>query len=182
MGDDEKLSSLRLVISAKSVGVGFRVAGKCHGILSFLVAPCIFTTHLLSAQLTGTNPDQTSNFLIKVKETFCRQQELPGSSADRLQDVTVMPTQEYSSISMDFWMKRTGIGLSFGAATMMGLLVGLVMVAQTLYAMVLDRISEYATLKAIGSNEKEIILLLGAQATFVAIVGILIGTMISFLI
>ncbi len=48
--------------------------------------------------------------------------------------------------------------------------------------MVLDRISEYATLKAIGSNEKEIIMLLGAQATFVAIVGIMIGTAISFLI
>jgi putative ABC transport system permease protein len=92
-----------------------------------------------------------------------------------------MPTKKYASTSINFWMTRTGIGLSFGAATMMGLLVGLVMVGQTLYAMVLDRINEFATLKAIGSSEKEIIMLLAAQSTVVAVVGITIGTALSMI-
>ena len=56
------------------------------------------------------------------------------------------------------------------------------MVGQTLYAMVLDRINEFATLKAIGSSEKEIITLLAAQSSAVAIVGIAIGTLISMLL
>jgi putative ABC transport system permease protein len=79
-------------------------------------------------------------------------------------------------------MSRTGIGLSFGVATLLGLLVGLVMVGQTLYAMVLDRISEFATLKAIGSTEREIVLLLGAQSSFVAVAGIAIGLVLTMII
>ena len=90
-----------------------------------------------------------------------------------------MPTGDYAATSMNFWMSRTGIGLSFGAATLMGLLVGLVMVAQTLYAMVLDRINEFATLKAIGATERELIGLLIAQSTVVAVIGIAIGTGLS---
>ena len=56
------------------------------------------------------------------------------------------------------------------------------MVGQTLYAMVLDRISEYATLKAIGATEREIITLLTLQSATIAIVGICLGTVLSFLI
>ena len=38
------------------------------------------------------------------------------------------------------------------------------------------------TLKAIGSSEKEIVLLLVAQSTIVAFVGIFVGTLVSMLI
>ena len=62
---------------------------------------------------------------------------------------------------------------------MLGLLVGLVMVGQTLYAMVLDRVNEFATLKAIGSSEREIMLLLAAQASVVAMIGISIGLVLT---
>ncbi|MFG0255408.1 MAG: ABC transporter permease, partial [Rhodopirellula sp. JB053] len=96
--------------------------------------------------------------------------------------VSAMTSEEFADMSINYWLTRTGLGLSFGAATALGLLVGLVMVAQTLYAMVLDRISEFATLKALGSKEGEILLLLGAQSSLVAIVGIVIGIALSVLI
>jgi putative ABC transport system permease protein len=72
-------------------------------------------------------------------------------------------------------MRRTGIGLSFGAATVLGLIVGLVMVAQTLHSMVLDRKAEFAALKAMGCSEWQLLSLLGTQALFLALVGSLIG-------
>ncbi len=143
-----------------------RISGKSHGVLSFLVTPYIFTTYARAAEFIGSDPSTASYFLVRVK---------PGVDRNRLSDVAAMPAEEYASISVNFWMTRTGIGLSFGAATFLGLLVGLVMVGQTLYAMVLDRISEFATLKAIGASEREIVILLTAQSGMVAIVGIAIG-------
>jgi putative ABC transport system permease protein len=68
-------------------------------------------------------------------------------------------------------MTRTGLGISFGAATLLGLLVGVVMVAQTLYAMVLDRLGEFGTLKAIGATEKQVYSLLLIQAVIMATAG-----------
>ena len=57
----------------------------------------------------------------------------------------------------------------------MGLLIGLVMVAQTLYALVLDRYDEFATLKAIGTPERKVYLSLFVQASIIGIAGITIG-------
>ena len=161
-------------------GQRVKIAGKCRGILSFLVTPYVFTSYERSAELTGTDPDMTSYFLVKISDQ-ANVEEVCQKIRQRLANVTVMPTGDYAATSLNFWMSRTGIGLSFGAATLMGLLVGLVMVAQTLYAMVLDRINEFATLKAIGATERELIMLLIAQSTVVAVIGIAIGTGMSAL-
>ena len=179
--DNAKLHSPAIGDIREVGGQRVRVMGKCHGVLSFLVAPYIFTNHQRSAELTRTDAAMTSYFLVKLGPD-ADQSQVCNEIRNRLSEVSVMPTDKYASTSVNFWMTRTGIGLSFGAATLMGLLVGLVMVGQTLYAMVLDRINEFATLKAIGSSEKEIITLLAAQSSAVAIVGIAIGTLISMLL
>jgi putative ABC transport system permease protein len=94
---------------------------------------------------------------------------------DRTPELDAFPREKYSALSQQFWLTRTGIGISFGAATLMGLLVGLIMVAQTLYASVLDRVAEFAAMKAIGANDRQIFRILGVQASFMAISGSLIG-------
>ena len=56
-----------------------------------------------------------------------------------------------------------------------GLLVGMAIVGQTLYAKVLDRLSEFGTLKALGADEWQIHVMLLAQALTLAVVGCLMG-------
>jgi putative ABC transport system permease protein len=65
---------------------------------------------------------------------------------------------------MEYWLTRTGIGISFGLAAILGLLVGLAIVAQTLYASVKERIKEFATLKAMGADNRCIGRFLVSQA------------------
>jgi putative ABC transport system permease protein len=89
---------------------------------------------------------------------------------------------EFSNRSVNFWLTRTGLGISFGAATLIGLCVGLVMVAQTLYAMVLDRLAEYGLLKAMGASEGQIYGLLASQATAMATGGSALGLALAFAI
>ncbi|KAA5546299.1 FtsX-like permease family protein [Roseiconus nitratireducens] len=159
-------------------GRRIRIAGKSHGVIGFLANPYVFTRYEQLAELTGFDRRDTSYLLVQLK---------PDADADavceaieaRLPDVSAMTASQYAWTSADFWIRRTGIGLSFGAATLLGLLVGLVMVGQTLYAMVLDRVSEYATLRAIGLNERELLSVLIMQSAIVAIVGIAIGFVLT---
>lgn len=179
--DDLKLVSPQVGEVREIGGNRVRITGKSYGILSFLITPYVFTTYDRTVDLTDGDPSMASYFLIKT-EDGADSQALCAEIERRLGDVTAMPRDEFARTSVNFWITRTGIGLSFGAATFLGLLVGLVMVAQTLYAMVLDRISEYATLKAIGATEGEIIILLGAQSALVAAVGIAIGVVVTIII
>ena len=179
--DKDKLMDPKIGELREIGGQRVRITGKCHGVLSFLVAPYIFTDHRTSALMTGVDPNTTSYFLVKIKPG-ADIGEVCNTLRERLPEAEVMTREEYAYESVNFWMTRTGIGLSFGAATVMGLLVGLLMVAQSLYAMILDRLHEFATLKAIGSTDRELLFVLTIQATIVAFVGIAAGVIISLAI
>lgn len=151
-----------------------RVVARSEGILGFLVTPYIFTTIDRAAAYLHKPADRCSYFVVKLE---------PGADAAAvcrdiracLPEVEACTRDEYAGWSIDYWLKRTGLGISFGASTLLGLAVGLVIVAQTLYASVLDRLSEYAALKAIGATDRQIFAILSSQAVVMAIVGSLVG-------
>lgn len=151
-----------------------RVVALSRGTTGFLVAPYVFTTLDRAAAYTGKAFDTCSYFLLQLEEgadigTVCRQIK------ERIPELDALPRDVYSRKSIDFWLTRTGLGISFGAATLLGLIVGLVVVAQTLYASVLDRLTEYAALKALGADEMQIHRILFFQALIMAIAGSLLG-------
>jgi putative ABC transport system permease protein len=151
-----------------------RIAGTTRGIMGFLVAPYVFTTYDRAAAFLDKKPDACSYYLVRI-EPGAAAENVCASIRRRVPDLDAFPAQVYSRISLDFWMTRTGLGISFGAATLLGLLVGMVMVAQTLYALVIDRLGEFGTLKAIGATEGQVCSILLVQASFMATVGSLIG-------
>lgn len=154
-----------------------RIVGFSRGIMGFLVAPYVFTTYERAAAYLNKQPSSCSYFLVQLQ---------PGADAEgvcaairqRVPQLDAFPRDQYSRISINFWMTRTGLGISFGAATLLGLLVGMVMVAQTLYALVLDRLREFGTLKAIGATEGQVYSILLIQALIMAMVGSVIGLML----
>ena len=176
--DDLKLQSPGVGEVREIGGRRVQIAGHSYGVLSFLITPYVFTTFRRAAELTPVTHDQTSYFLVHVDKPddapeICRRIE------SRLPGVSAMTADRFSWVSVHFWMTRTGLGISFGAATLLGLLIGWVMVGQTLYAMVLDRVREFATLKAIGAGERDIIGVLMTQSLAVALIGIAAGIGIS---
>ncbi|TWT33801.1 FtsX-like permease family protein [Posidoniimonas corsicana] len=147
-----------------------RVVGYTEGVLGFLVTPYVFTTIDRAAEYLRKPTDQASYFLVALSPTADTgkvQQEIKA----RLPDAEVMTCDQYAWVSVDYWLRRTGIGVSFGAATGLGLIVGLIVVAQTLYASVLDRVHEYATLKAIGATEPQLRAVVFSQAMLLALAG-----------
>ncbi len=158
-----------------------RVVGFTQGILGFLVTPYVFTTIDRASAYLNKPTDQASYFLVRLSDSadtaFVRR-----SIEARLPDATTMTGDEYGRASVDYWLRRTGIGLSFGAATGLGLIVGLVVVGQTLYASVLDRVHEYATLKAIGASEAQVRAVVLCQALMLALVGSALGLLVVGLV
>lgn len=172
--DAEKLGNPRIGDVREIGRQKARIVDYSHGILGFLVTPYVFTTIDRAAAYLDRPSDMASYFLV---------QATPGSDIDdvaariksRLPDVEVYPRNQYAAASVNYWMQRTGLGISFGAATLLGVLVGLTVVAQTLYAAVLDRLSEFGTLKAIGAAEGQIYGLVLNQALLLAAVGSALG-------
>jgi putative ABC transport system permease protein len=151
-----------------------RIVAHSRGIVGFLVTPYVFTTLQQASLYLEKPPEQCSYFLVKLSpdadaDTVCR------AIRQRLPEVEAYPRGEYAWLSINYWLTRTGLGISFGAATLLGLLVGAVIVAQTLYASVLDRLSEFGTLKAMGARESQIFTILLVQASVMAIGGAGIG-------
>lgn len=172
--DDVKLDNPQVGELREIGGRRARIVAKSHGILGFLVTPYVFTTLPNAANYLHKDLDSCSYFLVKVAPGY-DPAEVCQSIKARLPTVEAYTREEYSQMSIDYWMKRTGLGISFGAATLLGLFVGLVIVAQTLYASVLDRIGEFGTLLAIGAKQWQIYSLLLAQAVMMATGGAIIG-------
>lgn len=156
------------------------VAGLTKGIVGFTNSPYIFTTLDRARRYShGVPPGHCSYFLVKTK---------PGADMsavchrlrDRVTELDVHDKATYGWICMEFWLTRTGIGLSFGLATFLGLLVGLAVTAETLYASVSERLKEFATLKAMGADDGYISGFLITQALGTAFLGSLFGLVGAF--
>jgi putative ABC transport system permease protein len=142
-----------------------RIAGLTYGIVGFTTNPYVFTTLDRARNLyaTGMPPEYCSYYLVQAKPGT----DLPTLLArirQRVPELEVCDKATYSRICRAYWLTRTGIGISFGLATLLGLLVGLIMVAQTLLSSVNERIKEFATLKAMGAAESCVSRFLIAQA------------------
>jgi putative ABC transport system permease protein len=67
-------------------------------------------------------------------------------------------------------------------AAFLGLLVGVVVVAQTIYSATVDHLKEYGTLKAMGATNFYLYRVIIAQAVTSGIIGYTVGMSISLLI
>jgi putative ABC transport system permease protein len=72
-------------------------------------------------------------------------------------------------------VESTGLGLNLAMTVFLGCLVGIVVVAQTLYTSTMEHIKEFGTVKAIGGSNRDIYRILGAQALIAAGIGFVAG-------
>ncbi len=90
-------------------------------------------------------------------------------------DVKVFTKQEFVDFEKNFWASSTAIGFIFTLGTIMGFIVGTVIVYQILYTEVSDHLVEYATLKAIGYSHNYFLIVILQEALILAVLGYLPG-------
>lgn len=151
-----------------------KLVAQTSGITGFVTTPYLFTTLETARRLSDIPSGFCSFFLVKL-EPQVNVAQMRETILEQLPDVVVYTPAEFARVSQDYWMKRTGIGVSFGASTFLGLLVGLMMVGQSLYALALDHVADYATLKALGAEDRHVCGVILLQAMTIACVGSFVG-------
>ena len=100
------------------------------------------------------------------------EEALPGTRA--------YTREAMSEKTQDYWEGRTGVGLILGLGATVGVIVGMVVVTQILYASVTDHIKEFGTLKAMGAPDRLLYGVVMEQALWMAILGYLPGMLLCF--
>ncbi|MFM5981030.1 MAG: ABC transporter permease DevC [Sphaerospermopsis kisseleviana] len=90
-------------------------------------------------------------------------------------DVNVFTKEEFIDFERNYWATSTAIGFIFTLGTIMGFIVGTVIVYQILYTEVTDHLSEYATLKAIGYTQNYLLTVILQEAFMLAVLGYIPG-------
>jgi putative ABC transport system permease protein len=181
--DAERLGNCKIGDLLEINGHRARVVGMTRGIVGFTTNPYVFTTleRARHKYATSVPPDSCSYFLVKAKPGV-NVDELCHQIRQRVPDLEVFDKATYSRMCMVYWLTRTGVGISFGLAAFLGLLVGLAVVAQTLYASVAERIKEFGTLKAMGADDHCLSRFFLVQALANALLGSVLGLTASWLI
>ena len=155
-----------------------RVVGFTRGTRSFTTSPFVFASLKTARNYTNFDSDEFTYVLVKGKEGVSPAM-LKKSILANVNNVDVYTTPEFSKLTQDYWMYSTGAGAGLLIAAFLGLIVGTVVVAQTLYATTLDHIAEFATLKAMGAPNSYIYKILIAQATLSAVFGYMLGICVA---
>ena len=93
----------------------------------------------------------------------------------RGEDVIVLSKQQLIDKEKNYWNTRTTIGFVFAFGTLMGFIVGTVIVYQILYTDVNNHLPEYATLKAMGYTNFYLLTVIFQEAIILACLGYIPG-------
>ncbi len=90
-------------------------------------------------------------------------------------DIRVLTAPGFINFERSYWQKGTAIGFIFTLGTIMGFIVGIVIVYQILYTDVSDHLAEYATLKAMGYSNFYLSKIVLQEAFVLSILGFIPG-------
>ena len=165
------------------LGQRMKIIGRTKDARSFTTTPISFIDFERAQTL---NPQS-----LQGKTTYVLVKLAPGADAATVNAVKaeiarrlpyndVYTKKEWAARSRSYWVQSTGIGLNMYITVFLGCLVGIVVVAQTLYTSTMEHLKEFGTVKAIGGSNWDIYRILGEQALIAAVVGFGLGGAMSW--
>ena len=153
------------------------IVGVCRGHKSPNTYPVLFTSNK-TLQKHSVRMDNSVVYVVaKIKREANRGQVMERLEAIRHFDV--FTSEEFSSMVKSYWTNKTGVGMGIAITMTLAFIVGLVIVGQTMYSATVERLHEYATLKALGADNWMICRIIWTQALIVSVSGYLVGMMLS---
>jgi putative ABC transport system permease protein len=174
----EKLGVTRVGEVFEIHGRRARVVGFTHGIRSFTTSPYVFTSFKNAQDYVGLREDQTYFLLVKLAPG-ADPETVRSAIRSQVKDVEVLTSHEFSRMTQIYWMFTTGAGVAVLLAAALGLIVGFVVVAQTIYATTMDHLREFGTLKAMGAANSYVYKVIIQQAAMSAVIGYVLGMAVS---
>lgn len=160
------------------LGQRLKIIGSTRDALSFSTTPVAFMDFRTAQQLSPDELAGNTTYILVKLAPGATPEEIAAVRSEikrRLPYNDVYTRAEWASRSRRYWVESTGLGLNLAVTVFLGCLVGVVVVAQTLYTSTMEHIREFGTVKAIGGSNLDIYKILGKQATIAAILGFCLG-------
>lgn len=155
-----------------------RIVAVTNGIRSFTTTPHVFASLERARTYLGVPPNRANYYIVRISPN-ANAAVVRSQLAASLPDAEVLTSEEFRHRTRVFWLFDTGAGAALLGSAILGIIVGTIIVAQTLYSSTKDHLKEFATLRAIGSSRMYILKVILAQALISAVVGFSIAASID---
>lgn len=162
------------------LGQRMKIIGRTKNALSFTTTPISFMDFERAQKLSSQQLSNRTTYVLVKLAPGADAAAVKAEIARRLPYNDVYTRKEWATRSRNYWVQSTGIGLNMYITVFLGCLVGIVVVAQTLYTSTMEHIKEFGTVKAIGGGNLDIYRILGKQAAIAAVAGFLLGALMSY--
>jgi putative ABC transport system permease protein len=152
-----------------------------EGIRSFTTTPFVFAPLDRARSYAGIAPNKATYLLVRL-QAGADAQTVRTRLNQSLAKAEALTPDAFRNRSRSFWLFGTGAGAALFAGAFLGMIVGVIIVAQTLYASTKEFANEFATLRAIGSSSRYIYTVIVIQALISAAVGFGIAAAIGMII
>ena len=154
-----------------------RVVGICESERSFLGQPYVFTTYDRALAFAPQERKMLSFVLVQPKagvppsELVERIRKIPGLGA--------FTSDDFFAHTIQWYVRNTGIPVSFGTVVVLGVIVGIAIAGQTFYLFIHENLRFMAALKAMGAKTGTLARMVFLQAFAVGFAGYGLGVGIA---
>lgn len=114
-----------------------------------------------------------------INKRDLRIEDITKSQDLAIDDLRILTMDGFIDFERTYWQRGTAIGFIFTLGTVMGFIVGIVIVYQILYTDVSDHLAEYATLKAMGYGNWFLSSVVIQEAFVLSVLGFIPGFLVS---
>ena len=149
------------------------VVGICHVARSFLGQPYVYTTYDRAREFAKPARKQLG-YVLAGPITGVTPNEL-ATRINELSGVRAVVKDDLFWATIRWYIKNTGILISFGTVVILGVIVGIAIAGQTFYLFVHDNLRFLAAFKAMGARNSTLAGMVLLQAFSVGFIGYGIG-------
>lgn len=126
------------------------VVGIADVTRTFQTQPVIYTTYRRALRYIPFERTNLSYILVENNPSI--------STEDLCKRITCITglaaytSEQFASLTVNYFLKRTGIPINFGVAILLGFVIGVAIAGQTFYNFTLDNIRYFGTFKAMGAD------------------------------
>jgi putative ABC transport system permease protein len=145
------------------------VVGICKVSRTFQSQPVVYTTFSRATSFAPRERKLLSFVLAKAKPGVD-----PLALCARITSATGLRAhtrEDFKWITMQYFLKYTGIPINFGMSVLLGFLVGTIIAGQTFFNFTLDNLKHFGALKAMGATNGRLVRMILLQALLVGSLG-----------
>ncbi len=157
------------------LGKRMQIIGRTQDARSFTTTPVAFVDFDRMQSISEQVLRGNTNYIVVKLDSGADLEAARREIQRRLPHNDVYTSPEWATRSRNYWIESTGLGLNMYLTVFLGCLVGIVVVAQTLYTSTMEHLKEFGTVKAIGGSNRLIYRIVGQQAAISAVFGFVVG-------